>query len=135
MNRGNNKPMFLFPDVYLLIDIPEMKGYECWEYYDGPILGSCINSSGEKYSYAWSDVGRYYHRWVYLTLSNKQELDLKENRLDYYGFFIDHEFAIIIDIGGDISPKRGWEVPFSKLPESYIPTKDCGYLDFEGEEW
>ncbi len=122
--------------MYHMLDTPQTKDFkivEIYEYYDFPILFSCIDSASQIYIAFIAKRRPDYEMWLYVAVSPARFNLIRSGNIDLFDTFTkpekDHLIQIIIPRNNSVNLSSELVSP-SELPEDIFPTVN-DYLDIE----
>jgi hypothetical protein len=93
-------------------------------YFDGP-FASLFEDKEEKvyYIYWWCDVDQKCNRWLIFKVNHKQIKDYIDGTISMREIVLKTKSFFLCDINNDVEYENVCFIPYSQLPESYIPGK------------
>lgn len=97
-----------------------------YEYYDQPVLFSCINTAGQLFLAVYSvrtDEG--IDEWLYLPMSAKRYKELKNGYIDTYSAFTQAEGGLVhkVIMSRDDLSDKVYTINSSELRDEWLPEK------------
>ncbi|AFZ25872.1 hypothetical protein Cylst_3750 [Cylindrospermum stagnale PCC 7417] len=96
---------------------------EVYEYYDGPCLFSCQNTSGEIFMAVWIDETKEFKTWLYIPMSQRRLGNIRSGNINLHDAFRSSEdgFVYKVIISYDASPDRLETIFSENLIGEWLP--------------